>query len=172
MFISLFANTSRKENSENAFRGTPTEQTVSWRGTGRTTDAAFSAGGGSTQFFFLPLFPYSSLPLSLRQSSFCPPHPSLSFPPSLPSLSLVSFFLYVVCTSHLRLLLRSFFHPPLIILSELGLVVPSGNGCPTYVQACASCARICVGLYCVRWKARRGNRWMRAYVSRIIRVYV
>lgn len=59
-------------------------------------------------------------------------------------------------------------HHPL----ELGLVVPSGNGCPTYMQACASCARICVGLYCVRWKARRGNRWMRAYVSRIIRVYV
>lgn len=63
----------------------------------------------------------------------------LSLPPFV-SPFLVSFFLYAACTSRLCPSLRSFFHLSPRHPHELGLVVPSGNGCPTYTHAGVSVA--------------------------------
>lgn len=124
---------------------------------------------------FSPSLPSLFSP-SISPAIFFLSSPSFSVFPSLLSFLLFLFLSsYTQCAPPISVLLRALPSiPPLPPRHphELGLVVPSGNGCPTYTQACASSARICVGLYCVRWKVRRGNRWIRIYVSRIIRVYV
>lgn len=51
-------------------------------------------GAARRYSFFLLLFPHSSLHLSLRQSSFCPPHLSLSFLPFF-HFSFSCFFLLI-----------------------------------------------------------------------------
>lgn len=98
----------------------------------------------------------------------------LTLPPFV-SPFLVSFFLYAACTSRLCPSPRLF--PPSLPSSSSRARTRRAfrkRLSPTYTRAgvCVASARICVGLYCVRWKARRGNRWMRIYVSRIIRVHV
>jgi len=65
---------------------------------------------------------------------------SFSVFPSFLSPFLVS---YTQCISHLCPSLLSI---PSRHLHELGLVVPSGNGCPTYMHSCESNTRICVSL--------------------------
>lgn len=125
---------------------------------------------------------------------------AILFSPSLPSLfspsiSSAIFFLSASSFFVLPCLLSVFFSRFFLLIRSVHLSSPSFSALllsppprpssrartrrafrkrlsHVHMQASASCARICVGLYCVRWKVRRGNRWMRAYVSRIIWVYV
>lgn len=126
--------------------------------------------------FSLSLFPHSSLHLSLRQSSFCPPHLSPSFLPSF-HFSFSCFFL-LICSMYLSSpSFSALFLPSFPLLSSSFSRARTRRAfrkrlSHVHAGVCIERARICVGLYCVRWKVRRGNRWMRAYVSRIIRVYV
>lgn len=98
--------------------------------------------------FRLTLYLSLFLQLTHRQSSFYSPlRPSPPLSPFFLSLSLSfasysSFFLYRV--PHLSTLLFSLPSTSPRQPLEAGLIVPPGNGCPTYAYTCA-CVRECGG---------------------------
>lgn len=97
-------------------------------------------GAARVLSFFSSSLP-SLLSSSISLSIFFLSPSSFSFSFSLSLFPLGSFFLYAVPHLHPSFAFPFSSHP-----LKLGLIVPPGNGCPTYMYACVPNARECVRL--------------------------